>query len=237
MSTGKRAYVPVPINVGPVDYPVIDLPISAFERGTAVVHTGAGDVAITAIYHRFYCRGTSQALLAMGMIATSWLPGQTGNNKTRQTILFDEEGRRCLVVGRKDRRSGMHELDIRRSGREFCVAIAMTDAQRKAHDQHRADQEAAAEKAKFHAAMQQLEPMSPVQAKRSLRQGIEGWLRSLKAWQQATQETTGCVLSDESTCRIHAALEALRNAYAGASMVRPVRHYERAGNVLFWPKT
>lgn len=49
---------------------------------------------------KWECRGTVSALEAVGFLRADWCPGLPGNNKTRQTVLFEADGPQ-LVYGNR----------------------------------------------------------------------------------------------------------------------------------------
>lgn len=229
MSAQKRKCLPIASGVGPETYPVINIPVtqSATPRNRVPIKTAAGTVKVYVSCQSFWCLGNAEALIAMGLIDQSWLPGMPGNNKSSTSVLFDGD-KRFMVVGSCIQAPGTRDLRIQKRGKSFEVRVTMTEAQIDEQQKH----EEAERQAEQNAMSQyRPEPMTPEHALHSLKCTVEGCLRTLKQF----QKDSGCAFTDESLHRIHTAFEMLRNAYAGASMVRVVPRYQREGNVIHWP--
>lgn len=76
------------------------------------------------------CRGDIPSLVAGGFIHPDWCPGLPGNNKTRQTVLFENNSPR-LIYGnhRGTKLSDPYIVIIRVSKNKFVVEIPATEEQ------------------------------------------------------------------------------------------------------------
>lgn len=92
-------------------------------------HNGTIDVSSWGNY-KWECRGTVSALEAGGFLRPDWLPGLPGNNKTRQTVLFEADGPRLLYGNRCGKKKVCPYLVIKRiSTNKFAVEVETTGDQ------------------------------------------------------------------------------------------------------------
>ncbi len=71
---------------------------------------------------RYY--GKAPALIASGLLKPEWLPGEAGNGKTAQSVVFHADGTAALLPARARLKSfdaGYGALSIQKSGRIFHV--------------------------------------------------------------------------------------------------------------------
>lgn len=96
--------------VGPADLkmPTIDIPsddeliFDEYRYGCFDIETSAGPIHCKLTWWHIECTGSIQALSAYGLLRDEWMPGLPGNNKTRQAVLFTENGP-ALAIGRFSR--------------------------------------------------------------------------------------------------------------------------------------
>jgi hypothetical protein len=88
----------------PFGYPKITVPHDAAmgpnDPIAFLIHTPAGDLSVGG-YNHWRCVGSADALVSAGFIRSDWLPGLLGNNKTQQTITFEEGGPRLMLGNRR----------------------------------------------------------------------------------------------------------------------------------------
>ncbi len=79
---------------------------------------------------KWQCRGTVSALEAGGFLRPDWCPGLPGNNKTRQTVLFETEGARLIYGNRAGKKMPAPFIVIKRESRnKFAVDVTATKEQ------------------------------------------------------------------------------------------------------------
>jgi len=92
-------------------------------------HNGTIDVSSWGTI-KFECRGTVSALEAGGFLRPDWCPGLPGNNKTRQTVLFEAEGVRLIYGNRASKKLPAPFIVIKReSANKFAVEVPTTKEQ------------------------------------------------------------------------------------------------------------
>lgn len=88
-----------------------------------VIETSSGLINCRTTWSNIECVGSVEALTAYGLLRQEWMPGLPGNNKTRQSVVFTDEGQ-ALAVGRFARNqysTPLQYLVVVRRGK--CVAI------------------------------------------------------------------------------------------------------------------
>ncbi len=85
--------------------------------------TTAGPIQIKSHGKEWHCRGTAAALVAGGFMRPEWCSGLPGNNKIRQTVLFDSIGPKLLLERRHARIKEAHITICRLSANTFIVEV------------------------------------------------------------------------------------------------------------------
>lgn len=203
------------------------------------LQTDKGNILVEVNYFQITCRASIEALTAYGLSRDNWVPKPDSvTNKTRQAVLFDEEGA-YLVVGRFDQTKlnpadDVTYLTICRAGNRFHVEIPLTTKQEKKYqtflDNRREREERNA--------------VTPDDFTDGLRRGFSYHNRMsageiidvLKA--VATSCSSGVRYSNESEARILRLIGELRSAFLEANVVAvtpaPTK-YQQRGNVVCWP--
>lgn len=78
---------------------------------------------------RWSCCGSLPALLEKGLLLEDWLPGKPGNNKSRQTVAFDDGVPRLVLGNRRGSKFTALHIVIIRVGKKFEVLIPITEDQ------------------------------------------------------------------------------------------------------------
>lgn len=97
-----------------------------------VIETSSGPLQVSSYGDSFFiCRGIADALVAHGLIASGWLPGLAGNNRTQQAVAFGKRGA-CLIFGnRRGGRLDVPSITIKRVSRTvFEVHLPPTPEQK-----------------------------------------------------------------------------------------------------------
>lgn len=108
-----------------------DIVVGADGRIFFKIATNCGVIDVTSWGdNRFDCRGTASALEAGGILRSDWCPGLPGNNKTRQTVLFENRGARLIYGNRCGKIMAAPFIVIKRASiSEFIVEVPTTKAQ------------------------------------------------------------------------------------------------------------
>lgn len=129
--------------------PVLSLPaqMSVGKHGQVgfTLESAAGPIVVEAWSTIWHCKGSSDALIAHGLLQPAWLPGVPGNNKILQRVCFGASGPRLL--GRHERCESEACLSItRRSQKTYEVTLPTTSEQidvlDKLRDQQKASRQA-----------------------------------------------------------------------------------------------
>lgn len=93
------------------------------------IQTWRGIVSVMG-YRKWECTGSVDALAAAGLLLPEWVPGLPGNNKTRQTVAF-EDGVPRLVYGNRRGTAMPRPLIVieKISRHKYCVMIDATKEQ------------------------------------------------------------------------------------------------------------
>lgn len=113
--------------------PRIDVPENAkqADNGDIVfdIKTSAGDVSVSGFW-RWSCKGTIESLLICRLIRPEWLPGIAGNNKVRQTVVFDDGGQAILLGPHRGKKTKEPHIIINRVSKSlYEVLVPPTKAQ------------------------------------------------------------------------------------------------------------
>lgn len=114
--------VPIPANI--VE--------SADGRISFKIQTHNGEIDVTGYGRRskWKCTGNVSALVTAGFIRAEWCPGLPGNNKIRQTVLFEADGPRMVYGNRRGATMSAPFIVITRvSANKFVVEVPTTKEQ------------------------------------------------------------------------------------------------------------
>ena len=203
----------------------LDVPEGNYSWPIFKIETAKGVVRITCWPGSFDCFGTADALQEARLVSAEWLPGLPGNNKTRQTILFTENGP-CLSIGKSPSYCNSPTLRhsyicVIRKGKKYSVEVATTSEQEKLIRDFcknaQKDRPAASE-------VRRDEVYSHPEKHRD-------FLDTTSRIVETAFEDREFEYTAESTARINRAIFELRQAIACA-VVAPTPLYQRTGNVL-----
>lgn len=238
--TAKLEYKPA----GPasMNMPTVEMPsdeeltINRREGILWAIQTPAGLIECCGWPWQIGCTGTIEALAAKGLLIPEWVPGIPGNNKMRQSVVFDRDGPRLLIGNRKSSKiPGKTITVIRPSKHHYEVSLPTTDAQGKRID---ALINAARAKTERQIAHEQ-SPLPADDQSPSVELVhatlVAGANRALDAVRRHLDPFCGGKLSKDSEARVLRLLDELRRAFAEARMVPVVPEYQQDGNVVFWP--
>ncbi len=96
------------------------------------VETPSGTIQCLVTWSSIECTGQEDALSTYGLFSPEWMPGLSGNNKTRQTVIFTGEGP-ALAVGRFARNqnsSALPYLVVVRRGKRVIIEIPLKPDQK-----------------------------------------------------------------------------------------------------------
>lgn len=113
--------------------PVLAIPdIGVEEHDNALrfrIVTTRGRVDVEGRLDTWYCVGSAESLAAARLVETTWLPGSPGNNKTRQTVVFGDDGPVLYRGNPRGRSLGACIRIARVSAGKFQVEIPATAEQ------------------------------------------------------------------------------------------------------------
>lgn len=231
---------------GPMSLPFIEIPSGAVARPGGkpwfVVDTAEGPIEVIGWRGTLQCHGTLGALLARGLIAPAWLPGLPGNNRSRQTVVFDPTGPRLVLGNRRGARLDHPYLVIvRRSARAYTVELSVSPEQKARLDtireqlcrEEREAREKQAAACGARGPQNDTAPESPEDRARRVVGLADAMLNQLRGI--ALVEHKGLSLSAESQQRILRQMAELRRAFAEARVVAVTPKYEQIENIICWP--
>lgn len=231
---------------GPISLPFIEIPPSAVARSGDkpwfVIDTTEGPIEVTGWRGMLQCHGTQEALLARGLIAPAWLPGLPGNNRSRQTVVFDPAGPHLVLGNRRGARlDHPYLVVVRRSARTYTVELSVSPEQKAKldaiHKQRLSEEREARERQEAtcgeRGPQNDTVPESQEDRARHTVRLADAMLNQLRGL--AMVEHKGLTLSAESQQRILRDLAELRRAFAEARVVAMAPKCAHIGNVICWP--
>lgn len=106
------------------------------------IQTAKGTISVQEWFREWQLRGTAEALEAFGAIHLEWLPGRTGNGKTRQTVVFAPDGRIFLGSWRGSGLRALPHISIAKSSGEIItVHMRFNGAERAQFDEFQRQRE------------------------------------------------------------------------------------------------
>jgi hypothetical protein len=93
------------------------------------IATTAGVIDVEGRHDKWHCTGRADALSAAGLIDVDWLPGNHGNNKVSQTVIFCDGVAAPYRGNPKGRSLGNYIRIMRAPGHRFEVEIPATPVQ------------------------------------------------------------------------------------------------------------
>lgn len=230
---------------GPISLPFIEIPPSAVARSRNepwfVIDTTEGPIEVTGWSGMLQCHGTLVALLARGLIAPSWLPGLPGNNRSRQTVVFDPAGPHLVLGNRRGARlDHPYLVVVRRSARTYTVELSVSPEQKAKLDEiHKRWSEEREARERQEAPCGERGPQNDAvpesqedRARHTVRVA-DAMLDQLRGL--AMVEYKGLTLSAESQQRILRDLAELRRAFAEARVVAMAPKCAHIENIICWP--
>lgn len=125
-----------------VEFPSIEIPddsqISFDERNwpSFVIETSSGPITCRPTcrptWWNIECTGSAEALSAYGLFSPEWMPGLPGNNKTRQSVIFTEDGP-ALAIGRYSRNqysASAQYIVVVKHGKRAVIEVPITPDQK-----------------------------------------------------------------------------------------------------------
>lgn len=97
-----------------------------------VIETSSGPITCRPTCMHMECKGSAEALTAYGLLRQEWMPGNPGNNKTRQSVVFTESGP-ALAIGRFARNqysASSPYLVVIRQGKLLVIDLPMNPEQK-----------------------------------------------------------------------------------------------------------
>lgn len=197
---------------------------------------------ITVVTHwchdRFRCKGSIDALVAAGLMASEWMPGLMGNHATCQNVTFDDNGPRLYFAkGRRPDKTIMIEIV---SADCIEVRVPLTAEQKiwvKAKGKEwmkEEEREAASVAAAKSSASPQVSLRAPTPQEAHI--FCLAKVSCIGDDIERIFKDTGHTFSFNSMNRIKGSLDALLIAVKSAQIGRLVPKYPRVGNVIQFPQ-
>lgn len=205
-----------------------------------VMNTAAGPVRVKAYWNEFECRGKAHALIAAGLTRAEWFPGLPGNQKSRQRVIFDSTGPR-LYAGRggAQKETPPYITVCRYSSSTFAVEVPATPEQckrlevfhKQRADRDRTKVESVQKEDHEKQLHEYLLNRKSEEVRRSARSNLELFAFALSIGAKGP----GVRYADDVMAEVNTHLDAIGRALLGGRILPAASHYQREGNVVYFP--